>query len=100
MGGAAARDGAQSSAEMVDAQIPRRETKLAAEQAHAAGPLEPGTYYVDEVNGTHEGGIGLMTITNPVAVFSDACHPTDGFYPGSVAIVDGFVTALREQQGG
>ena len=47
-----------------------------------------------------EGGIGLMTITNPVAVFSDACHPTDGFYPGSVATVDGFVTALREQQGG
>ena len=94
------------------------------------GPLEPGTYYVDEVNGTptprifatldsgwgdrrsgdgwlhrqgghpDEGGIGLMTITNPVAVFSDACHPTDGFYPGSVATVDGFVTALREQQGG
>ena len=47
-----------------------------------------------------EGGIGLMTISNPVAVFSDACHPTDGFYPGSVATVDGFVTALREQQGG
>ena len=47
-----------------------------------------------------EGGIGLMTITNPVAVFSDACHPTDGFYPGSVATVDGLVTALREQQGG
>jgi hypothetical protein len=97
---------------------------------HDETPLEPGTYYVDEVNGTptprifatldsgwrdvefgdgwliakggfpDEGGIGLMTITNPVAVFSDACHPTDGFYPGSVATVDGFVTALREQQGG
>ena len=79
-------------------------------------PLEPGTYYVDEVNGTptprifatldsgwsdldaragwapsprggmpDEGGIGHMAISNPVAVFSDACHPTDGFYPGPVA---------------
>ena len=46
------------------------------------------------------GGIGLMTISNPVAVYADACHPSDGFYPGSVATVDGFVTALREQQGG
>ena len=93
--------------------------------------LEPGTYYVDEVNGTPtprifatldsgwfdldtrpgwahiakgdmpvEGGIGHMAISNPVAVYSDACHPTDGFYPGSVATVDGVVTALREQQGG
>ena len=92
--------------------------------------LEPGTYYLDEVNGTptprifatldsgwsamgrgedwviakggmpDEGGIGLMTITNPVTVFADACHPSDGFYQGPVDTVDGFVTALREQQGG
>ena len=41
-----------------------------------------------------------MAISNPVAVYSDACHPTDGFYPGPVETVDGFVTALREQQGG
>ena len=40
-----------------------------------------------------------MTITNPVAVYSDPCHPTDGFYPGPVDTVDGFVTALTEQQG-
>ena len=46
-----------------------------------------------------EGGIGLMTIINPVAVYSDPCHPTDGFYPGPVDTVDGFVTALTEQQG-
>ena len=32
-------------------------------------------------------------------MYSDACHPTDGFYPGPVDTVDGFVTALREQQG-
>ena len=95
------------------------------------GALEPGTYYVDEVNRTptprifatldagwadrdtrrgwahiakggmpDEGGIGYIEFSNPVAVFSDACHPTDGFYPGSVATVDEFVTALRQQQGG
>ena len=92
-------------------------------------PYSPGTYYVDEVDGTptprifatldagwmdmgngsawmmakgggpEEGGIGVMTITSPVAVYSDPCHPTDGFYPGPVDTVDGFVTALREQQG-
>ena len=92
-------------------------------------PLEAGTYFVDDVNGTPTPrifatldsgwfdldvqpgwhhiakgrvpwGIGYVAISNPVAVFSDACHPTDGYYPGSVATVDGFVTALREQQGG
>jgi hypothetical protein len=89
----------------------------------------PGTYYVDEVDGTPtprifatldagwtdmvngsmwmmakgdrpgEGSTGIMTITNPVAVFSDPCHPTDGFHPGPVDTVDGFVTALTAQQG-
>jgi len=92
--------------------------------------LDPGTYYIDEVDGTptprifatldsgwkdpdtrtgwslakggkpDEGGIGLMTIGNPVRVFSDACHPTDGFHPGPVTTVDGFITALMEQEGG
>ena len=33
-------------------------------------------------------------------VYLDACHLSDGFYPGSVATVDGLVTALTEQQGG
>jgi len=37
--------------------------------------------------------------SSPVAVYSDPCHPTDGFYPGPVDTVDGFVTALTEQQG-
>ena len=32
-------------------------------------------------------------------MYSDPCHPTDGFYPGPVDTVDGFVTALTEQQG-
>ena len=41
----------------------------------------------------------MMTITNPGAVYADPCHPTDGFYPGPVDTVDGFVTALTEQQG-
>jgi hypothetical protein len=92
-------------------------------------PLAPGTYFVDEVDGTptprifatldsgwydldnHRGWghiakgrvpdvIGDVTFSNPVAVYADSCHPTEGFYPGSVATVDGFVTALMEQQGG
>ena len=93
-------------------------------------PYSPGTYYVDEVDGTptprifatldagwmdmvngaawmmakggrpEEGDIGMMTFSSsPVAVYSDPCHPTDGFYPGPVDTVDGFVTALTEQQG-
>ena len=93
-------------------------------------PFEPGTYYIDGVNGTptprisatldagwwdvetssnwimikgglpEHGGVGVMTISNPTAVYADACHATDGFYPGPVATVDEFVTALMEQQGG
>jgi hypothetical protein len=93
-------------------------------------PFEPGTYYMDGVNGTRtprisatldagwwdvetsanwfmmkgglpeHGGFGVMTISNPVAVYADACHASDGFYPGPVATVDEFVTALMAQQGG
>ena len=92
-------------------------------------PLAPGTYYVDEVDGTPTprisatldsgwydddsrsgwsniakgrwpDGIDDVTFSNPVAVYADSCHPTDGFYAGSVATVDGLVNALTEQQGG
>ncbi len=90
----------------------------------------PGTYFIDEVDGTptprifatldtgwmdvanddgwmmakggapEEGGVGLMTFSSsPVAVYSDPCRPTEGFYSGPVDTVDGFVTALTEQQG-
>ena len=91
-------------------------------------PLEAGPYYLDEVNGTPtpriyatlDSGwfdrdnargwsfiakgewppIGHVTIGNPVAVYANACHPSDGYYPGPVATVDEVVTALTEQQGG
>ena len=92
-------------------------------------PLDPGTYYVDEVTGTptpriyatldsgwhdldqrpgwqhiakgtYPDAIGHVGFSNPVAVFLDACHPMDGLYAGPVATVDGFITALMEQQGG
>lgn len=33
-------------------------------------------------------------------MWSDACHLNEGFHPGPVDTVDGFVAALREQQGG
>ncbi len=85
--------------------------------------LVPGTYFVDSVNGTKtprifvtlgtgwtdisnaEGDIwqdriGYLWFSRIGKVFSDACHPSDGYYPGPVATVDGVVAALREQQGG
>ena len=43
--------------------------------------------------------IGYMTFSNPVAVYSDACHWQDGYHPGPVDTVDGLVAALTEQQG-
>ena len=43
--------------------------------------------------------IGVMTFSNPVAVYSDACHWQDGRHPGPVDTVDGLVAALTEQQG-
>jgi hypothetical protein len=84
--------------------------------------FEPGTYYVDKVEGTPtprifvtigagwsdnssveeslaKEGIGFITFSRPYAVFSDACHWSDGFYPGPVATLDGLVTALTEQGG-
>ena len=81
--------------------------------------LPPGTYYVDKVDGTpttrilvtvgagwsSDGwgiykGDGLwMTFSRPDRVFLDACHPTDGFYPGPLTTLDGLVAALSEQGG-
>jgi hypothetical protein len=93
--------------------------------------LEPGTYFVDEIDGTPTPriyftiGAGWKTplpspsITNftqnqlryssggfigfsrwlPSAVFSDACHWSDGYRPGPVDTVDGLVAALSEQRG-
>ncbi len=82
--------------------------------------LAPGTYFVDEVDGTPTARI-VFTIgagwsyasgesvwqnngyiffsRRPGAVFLDACHPSDGYHPGPVATVDGLVAALSEQGG-
>jgi hypothetical protein len=87
----------------------------------------PGTYFVDEVDGTPtarifvtigagwsnfieghaigklpgavEGDVGFITFSRPDRVFSDACHWSDGFYPGPVTTLDGLVAALSEQGG-
>ncbi len=32
-------------------------------------------------------------------MYSDACHPEDGYHPGPVDTVDGLVAALTAQQG-
>jgi hypothetical protein len=90
--------------------------------------LAPGTYFVDEVDGTPTarilvtigdgwsslsydgrvigkgmdtiiGGIGVIHISRPDRVFSDACHWSDGYHPGPVATLDGLVAALSEQGG-
>jgi hypothetical protein len=83
--------------------------------------LVPGTYFVDEVSGTPTprifftlgagwgggGGVGLIAkrdigvvaFDRPSAVFSDACHPSDGYHPGPVSTLDGLVAALSEQEG-
>ena len=85
--------------------------------------FDPGTYFVDEVEGTPtprifftigagwsdffsgipwdmgQADIGLITFTGPDRVFLDACHWSDGFYPGPVATLDGLVAALSEQRG-
>ena len=122
---------------------PRAMPNDAARSAGSPGPgrdeqLAPGTYYVDEVDGTptprifatigagwrdasnaegwsiakndadidnlsleefqqHE--VGGMAFSNPVAVYSDACHWEAGYYPGPVDTLDGLVAALTEQQG-
>jgi hypothetical protein len=46
-----------------------------------------------------QGDIGAFTFSRADRVFSDACHWSDGYYPGSVATLDGLVAALSEQQG-
>ncbi|MGI9028837.1 MAG: hypothetical protein ACR2HP_02475 [Ilumatobacteraceae bacterium] len=83
--------------------------------------LASGTYFVDEVDGTptprifvtvgtgwvntrDKWGIGkddtgFVTFSRPPAVFSDACHSSDGFHPGPVTTLDGLVGALSEQGG-
>ncbi len=82
-------------------------------------PLEPGTYFVDVlVEGTRTPRVlvtigagwdgvgqelftdgGVIAFDRPGAVFSDACHPSDGYHPGPVSTLDGLVAALSEQQG-
>ena len=82
--------------------------------------LTPGTYFVDEVDGTpttrilvtvgagwtSDGiwGIGkgdgqVMTFSRPDRVFLDACHPSDGYHPRPLTTLDGLVAALSEQGG-
>jgi hypothetical protein len=83
-------------------------------------PLAPGTYFVDEVDGAptprifftigagwaascdgciFQGDSGLVSFSRPDRVFSDGCHWSDGYYPGPVTTLDGFVAALSEQRG-
>ena len=77
----------------------------------------PGTYFVDEVDGSPtprifitlgdgwstEGGWGIsndagyITFSQPDLVHLDACHSADGFHPGPLTTLDGLVTALSEQ---
>ena len=88
------------------------------------GELEPGTYYVDEVNGTPtprifatlDAGCGRTIRGRAVGAHEVRHRPHDvqpsrrrvlrrlppdrWVHPGPVATVDGLVTALREQQGG
>ena len=81
----------------------------------------PGTYFVDEINGTPtarisftvgagwkdispgeeimQPDIGGINFSRPDRVFSDACHWSDGYYPGPVATVDGLVAAFSQQGG-
>src|SRR3954471_2150824 len=93
--------------------------------------LQPGTYFVDEVDGTPtarisftldagwqvgvskvlsnppvvdggrlvRGGIGSIMFSRADRVLSDACHWSDGYYPGPVATFDDLVAALSEQGG-
>ena len=89
----------------------------------------PGTYFVDEVDGTPtprifvtigagwsyfidegldknggsgfspEDDVGFITFSRPAQVYLDACHLSDGFHPGAVTTLDGLVAALSEQRG-
>ena len=84
--------------------------------------FEPGTYFVDEVEGTPtprifitvgdgwsntadgwgigKEDVGFITFNQPDRVFLDACHPGEGYHPGPMTTLDGLVTALSEQAGG
>ena len=95
-------------------------------RAHAG--CAPGTYFVDEVDGTPtarifvtigagwsyfvdgldkhgssgfspEDDVGFITFSRPAQVYLDACHLSDGFHPGAVTTLDGVVAALSEQRG-
>ena len=79
----------------------------------------PGTYFVDEVDGTPTPRIfitlgdgfgtegewafgtdaGFITFSQPDRVDLDACHAAEGRHPGPLTTLDGLVTALTEQQG-
>ena len=79
----------------------------------------PGTYFVDDVEGTPTPRIfvtlgdgwgtegawafgtdaGFITFSQPDFVFLDACHWSDGMHPGPLTTLDGLVTALSEQKG-
>ncbi len=88
--------------------------------------LVPGTYFVDEVQGSptarifvtfgsgwrvmlsgdrdgwniHNESNGFMALhSGPDRVFSDAYHWEDGYHPGPVTTVEGVVVALSEQAG-
>ena len=88
-------------------------------------PLAPGTYSIDQVEGTptptprilvtigdgwstyddwgliKDGGdpIEAMTVNVPDRVFLDACHPSEGDHPAPLNTLDGLTTALIEQAG-
>ncbi len=87
-----------------------------------AQSLPPGTYFFDGTptakivftvvagwegaydNLRNSGGImqyeiGFISFNRPEAVFSDPCHWSDGYYPGSVETFDGLVAALSAQGG-
>jgi hypothetical protein len=90
--------------------------------------FEPGTYFVDEVDGTPTARIfvtigagwqytdtnsdlrilvkhslgnaaGSIAFSRPDRVFSDACHWSDAYHPVPVTTLDGLVAALSEQGG-
>ncbi len=90
---------------------------------NASGEIEPGTYFVDEIDGSPaprmiatvgsgwinyassggwaiiNHGIGTMGFSRPDRVFADACLRSGGFHPGPVTTVDGLIAALSEQGG-
>ena len=83
--------------------------------------LPPGTYFVDQVEGTatppifvtlSEGwqnlgigigndDVGVVTFQrlDSQGVYADACHASEGIHPGPMTTLDGVVAALSEQAG-